>query len=337
MPNDHSAQAANSQVPLVSYVTPFYNTEEYLAECIESVLRQTYGNWEYVLLNNCSTDNSLQIAEHYTREYPDRIRLEHNSEFLSQVQNFNRILRLMSPESRYCKFVQADDWLFSDCASRMIEVAEAHPSVGIVGAYQLEGNEVSLDGLPYPSPVLPGREVCRLYFLQGTYLFGTPTSLLMRSELVRSRQPFYEERYAPFEDGHACFDLMKTWDYAFVHQVLTFSRRQNDSILQRLRPFSFDLLLRFSMLVAHGRDFLSEQEYDRCLSAAKRRYFLYLARCACALHGNSKEFWEFHRTGLASVNYALGWRLLAKWVPRALIEKSWDTFWAKWDNDRRPR
>ena len=93
MPNDHSAQAANSQVPLVSYVTPFYNTEEYLAECIESVLRQTYGNWEYVLLNNCSTDNSVQIAEHYTRAYPDKIRLEHNSAFLSQVQNFNRVFR----------------------------------------------------------------------------------------------------------------------------------------------------------------------------------------------------------------------------------------------------
>jgi glycosyltransferase involved in cell wall biosynthesis len=333
MPNDHSTQAASSQIPLVSYVTPFYNTEEYLAECIESVLRQTYGNWEYVLLNNCSTDNSAQIAEHYAREYPDRIRLEHNSEFLSQVQNFNRVFQFISPGSRYCKFVQADDWLFSDCVSRMIEVAESHPSVGIVGAYQLEGNEVSLDGLPYPSPELSGREVCRLYFLQGTYLFGTPTSLLMRSDLVRSRAPFYEERYAPFEDGHACFDLMKTWNYAFVHQVLTFSRRQNDSILQRLRPFSFDLLLRFSMLVAHGRDFLNEQEYDRCLSAAKRRYFHYLARSACALHGNSKEFWEFHRTGLASVNYALDWRLLAKWIPRALIEKSWDAFWAKWDND----
>jgi glycosyltransferase involved in cell wall biosynthesis len=333
MPNDHPAQAANSQAPLVSFVTPFYNTEEYLGECIESVLRQTYGNWEYVLLNNCSTDNSVQIAEHYTRKYPDRIRLEHNPEFLSQVQNFNRVFRFISLESRYCKFVQADDWLFSECVSRMIEVAEAHPSVGIVGAYQLEGNEVSLDGLPYPSPELTGRDVCRLYFLQGTYLFGTPTSLLLRSELVRSRNPFYEERYAPFEDGHACFDLMKIWNYAFVHQVLTYSRRQNDSILLRLRPFSFDLLLRFSMLVAHGRDFLSEQEYDRCLSAAKRRYFLYLARSACALHGNNKEFWEFHRTGLASVNYSLGWRLLAKWIPRALIEKGWDTFWAKWDND----
>jgi glycosyltransferase involved in cell wall biosynthesis len=335
MPDSHSA-ATNSQTPLVSFVTPFYNTEGYLEECIQSVLRQTYGNWEYVLLNNCSTDNSVQIAEHYSKEYPDRIRLEHNSQFLSQVQNFNRVFRFISPESRYCKFVQADDWLFADCVSRMVEVAEAHPAVGIVGSYQLEGNEVSLDGLPYPSPNLPGRDVCRLYFLQGTYLFGTPTSLLLRSELIRSRDPFYEEQYAPFEDGHACFDLLKDWNYGFVHQVLTFSRRDNDSILLRLRTFSFDLLLRFSMLIAHGRDYLSKEEFERCLRAAERQYFLYLTRCACALHGSGKEFWEFHRKGLAAVNYSLDWRLLVKWVPRALAEKTWDSFWEKCDKNSSP-
>src|SRR5271167_1922371 len=104
----------DSTEPLVSFVTPFYNTEGYLGECIESVLRQTYGNWEYVLVNNCSTDSSAQIAEQYRNEHPDRIRLEHNPVFLSQVENYNHALHLISSESQYCKFVQADDWLFPD-------------------------------------------------------------------------------------------------------------------------------------------------------------------------------------------------------------------------------
>jgi len=212
-----------------------------------------------------------------------------------------------------------------------VELAETHPTVGIVGAYQLEGDRVSLDGLPYPSPELPGRYVCRLYFQEGVYLFGTPTSLLLRSEIVRSRSPFYEERYAPFEDGHACFDLLRKWNYGFVHQVLTFSRRDNESILLRLRPFSFHRLLPLSMLVIHGRDFLSEDEYKNCLRAEERRYFAYLARSACAFHGNREEFWDFHRKGLAAIDYALDWRLLAKWVPRAVVEKAWDTFWQIFD------
>ena len=331
MANSVSETSTDSECPRVSFVTPFFNTEKYLEGCIESVLWQTYQNWDYVLVNNRSTDGSARIAEKYAKQFPEKIRVEHNSEFLSQVQNYNHALRFISPESRYCKVVQADDWLFPECVKSMVAVAEAHRTVGIVAAYELEGEQVCLDGLPYPSPVVSGREVCRLYFLEGKYLFGTPTSLLLRSELVRSRDPFYHECLAPFEDGHACFDLLKTWDFGFVHQVLTYSRRDNESILSRVRPFNLELLIRLSMLVAHGRNFLDAQEFDRCLRDAKRNYFHYLAKCACARHRKSSEFWEYHRSGLAAINYSLGWRLLGKWIPGALLEKTFDTILSAWE------
>ena len=51
--------------PLVSVVTPVYNGAEYLVECIESVVNQTYANWEYVIVDNCSTDDTLAIARRY--------------------------------------------------------------------------------------------------------------------------------------------------------------------------------------------------------------------------------------------------------------------------------
>ncbi len=311
-----------SNAPLVSIVTPFYNTDAYLEECIASVLRQTYVNWEYVLVNNCSTDRSAEIAERFARQCPDRIRLLHNVAFLSQVQNYNAALRAIRPQSKYCKVVQADDWLFPDCVRSMVEVAEAHPRVGIVAAYELEGDEVRLDGLPYPSPEVPGREVGRLYFFQGKYLFGTPTSLLLRSELIRSRDPFYDERFAPFEDGHACFDLLKTWNFGFVHQVLTYSRRDNESIISKVRSFGLEVFLHFSMLVTHGRDYLGEQEYRQCLKKAEREYFLFLSQSSSARHRKGADFWEFHRKGLASMDYSLDWRLLARWIPRAVLDKS---------------
>jgi glycosyltransferase involved in cell wall biosynthesis len=315
-----------SNTPLVSILTPFYNTEAYLEECITSVLCQTYTNWVYVLVNNCSTDKSVEIAARYANKYPDKIRLHHNTGFLSQVQNYNAALRAISCESKYCKVVQADDWLFPDCIQMMVDVAEAHPRVGIVAAYELEGEEVRLDGLPYPSPEVSGRDASRLYFLRNKYLFGTPTSLLLRSDLVRSRDPFYDERYWPFEDGHACFDLLKTCNFGFVHQVLTFSRRDNESTISKLRFFGLELFLHFSMLVAHGRDYLTEEEYCRCLTRVERDYFGYLSKNACAFH-HEKAFWEFHRKGMASVNYPLDWRLLAPWIPRAIIEKLWGRLW----------
>jgi glycosyltransferase involved in cell wall biosynthesis len=320
-------------VPLVSVVTPFYNTRNYLLECIESVLRQTYDNWEYILVDNCSSDGSSEIAAQYASRFPRKVRLIRTQSLLPQVLNYNFALTCISPDSSYCKMVQADDWLFPDCVRAMVEVAETHPKVGIVAAYELRGDEVCLDGLPYPSTELPGRHVGRLCFLGGKYFFGTPTSLLMRSQIVRSRQPFYDEQCAPFEDGHACFEILKAWDFGFVHQVLAYSRLDNGGMSSRLWSFGAELFVHLSWLVAHGKDYLSREEFDRCLKRAQRHYFLHLAKAACALRSETKEFWDFHRDRMASLSYSFDWKTLARWAPRAVVEKAWDAFWRSWDKE----
>jgi len=313
--------------PLVSVVTPFYNTRDFLGECITSVLQQTYQNWEYLLVDNQSTDGSSEIAAQYASRFPEKIRVIRTASFLSQVENYNFALTCISPESKYCKMVQADDWLFPECVSRMVEVAEGHPSVGIVGAYRLENDRVDLDGLPYPSLEVSGREVCRLYLLENKYVFGSPTSVLYRSEILRGRDPFFEEQYAPFEDGHVCFEVLRMWNFGFVHQVLTYSRWGNEGIMSRVFPFGIEGFVNLSMLVAHGKDYLSPEEYGRRLKRFERRYFLELTKHACALRPASQEFWEFHRRGLAAINYSFGWKKIARCLPRAMVDKAWNLIW----------
>src|SRR5581483_8637146 len=155
--------------PLVSVVTPVYNGEAYLSECIESVLAQTYQNWDHTIVNNCSTDRSLEIALSYKEKDP-RIHIYNNSEFVGMLKNHNIAIRQISPESKYCKVVFADDFLFPECLTEMVKIAEEHPSVNIVGAYGLMGTRVVWDGLPYPSTVVPGREICRDTLLGGPYV-----------------------------------------------------------------------------------------------------------------------------------------------------------------------
>jgi hypothetical protein len=157
----------------------------------------------------------------------------------------------------------------------------------------------------------------------------------MRSQIIRSRVPFYDERYTPFEDGHACFDMLKAWDFGFVHQVLMYSRRNNGGMSSRLSSFGAELFVHLSWLVAHGKDYLSEEEFHCCLKRAEREYFLHLTKSACALRPETREFWEFHRNRMASINYSFDWKRLAKSLPRSVVEKAWDAFWRRWDKDSR--
>ncbi len=301
----------NSTEPLVSVVTPFYNTAKYLAECIESVLRQTHENWEYVLVNNRSTDKSVEIAEHYAKLYPGKIRLEHNADFLSQLQNYNRALSLISPKSKYCKFVQADDWLFPQCISLMVEVAERDHSIGIVGSYSLEGRDVAFDGLPYPSSLVSGKAVCRLFFLESRYVFGSATQLLVRSDLVLGHNPFYQEAYDPFEDAATIFQLLRECNFGFVHQVLTYSRRDNTSLMKSLMDFNCPIAFQIFMLRDFGQDFLTPDEYREHLQWREHAYSRILGDGLLELRG--KEYWNFHKSMLKRMGYSLRsarvWRL----------------------------
>src|ERR1041385_2860178 len=109
--------------PLVSVVTPVYNGEDYLGECIESVLAQTYRNWDLTIVNNASTDRTLEIALQYAAKHP-QIRVHSNERFLRVIASHNAALRWVSAESRYCKILSADDWLYPECLERMVALAE---------------------------------------------------------------------------------------------------------------------------------------------------------------------------------------------------------------------
>ena len=305
--------------PFVSVVTPFYNTEPFLAECIESVLKQSYQDWEYILVNNCSTDRSIEIAQKYART-DSRIRIVNNDLFLpSQAQNYNHALRQISPLSKYCKIVQADDWIFPECITEMVRVAEANPTVGIVGSYWLSGTVPSGGGLSYPSTFISGTDICRWQLLNhpDEYVFGTATSILIRSDLIRSRDPFYNENCI-YEDLAVCYDLLKGCDFGFVHQVLTFTRVDNESISSGIRRLSPWLLHALLALLQHGPQYLDDAEYTQRLKILTHRYYTVLANWF--IYRKDKVFWDYHNHGLLSEGYRFSRTKLAIYVLWELMD-----------------
>jgi glycosyltransferase involved in cell wall biosynthesis len=286
-------------LPLVSVVTPVYNGAAYLRECVESVLAQTYTNWHYVIVDNCSTDGTYDIACEYAAK-DARIRVHRNQGFVRVLANYNNALRQVSADSTYCKVVAADDWLFPECLEKMVALAEAHPTVAIVGAFQLAGNGIAAEG---PSlSVTSGVDVCRMQLLGGPYVFGTPTAVLFRSDIVRSRDPFYNESNLHADD-EACVEALEHSDYGFVHQILTFRRLHDDSMTTLSRRLNTHTAGLLRLLVRHGAKYLTPDELQARIDEVLREY--YRALGASLLKGRDQEFWRYHERKLAELGYPL--------------------------------
>jgi len=301
---------------LVSVVTPFHNTAAYLAECIESVLAQTYSNFEYILVDNCSTDGSTGIAERYAGRDP-RIRLIRRSTLLSQVQNYNGALTEISGASKYCKVVQADDFIFPECLNLMVQAFEQSESIGLVSAYDLKAGVVRGSGIPYQTTPFSGREIAKLYLREGVFPFGSPTTVMYRSSLIQKQLPFYEEGLL-HEDTEKCMQILEGWNFAFVHQVLSFLRADNESISSVVRSFQPDMLDRYIIVQRYAVRFLAADEAAALKTQVRRDYYRFLAEGA--LRWREAGFWKYHETGLKTLNESLDRRFLRKQMGREILK-----------------
>jgi glycosyltransferase involved in cell wall biosynthesis len=302
--------------PLVSIVTPVYNGAEYLRECIESVLAQTYQNWEYVIVNNCSTDNSLEIAEHYEAR-DKRIKVTTNTQFVGLIENHNIAFRLISPQSKYCKVVSADDWIYPEAVSRLVELAEKNPTVGLVASYAISDEGIPTMGVPHSISVFPGRDICRRYLLGSVDSFATPSTVLYRADLIRSRESFLPGP-APNADLAMCFICLQECDFGFVHQILSFQRIHSAAVSDRLRKLNGFLVDRIQFLSEYGSVFLSEAERKKRWAESLEEYNAYLA--TGVVNGWDREFWQFHQQRLSCFGYSIySWRL-AKAVASKVVD-----------------
>jgi glycosyltransferase involved in cell wall biosynthesis len=296
-----------TQSPLVSVVTPVHNGEAYLRACIESVLAQTYTNWDYTISNNESSDRTAEIAREYAAK-DSRIRVVNTDTLVRVIASYNNAFRQISPNSKYCKVVAADDWLAPDCLEKMVGLAEENPTVAIVGAYGLSGWKVEWQGLPYPSRRVSGREMCRSRLLGGQYVFGTATTLLYRSDIVRSRHAFFNESNL-HSDSEACLEFLEHNDFGFIHQILTFQGVRDDSLTSLSKTIQTYLPWVLLELVKYGPKYLTAEELNSRIRQHLKAYYRYLGEQA--FNGRDREFWNYHERELAALGYPLSRKRLA--------------------------
>lgn len=311
---DTRLEAGDARAPLVSVLVPVYNGEPYLRECLQSVLDQRYGRWECVVVDNASTDASGEIAREFAAR-DARFRVVRHARTLPMVDNFNAAIACMSPAAEYCKLLMADDWLFPEFLEQTLAVALEAPGIGLVCTIGVTNSGLRYHGMPFPSRRVPGREMGRWAFLSPLYVFGSPTSCLMRADVVRSLVPFYNPENIHC-DHEACYALLARSDFAFVHQVLHYVRQHDATVSSRILPLGSPALGDLYILNKHGPVFLSAQEYATRFRSMWLRYHLSLAEALLERRG--RDFWAYQRPYLARAGLAINPALVVAAMPIAI-------------------
>jgi glycosyltransferase involved in cell wall biosynthesis len=301
--------------PLVSIITPVYNGAKYLAKCMSSVLSQRYSNWEYIVVNNCSNDTTLDIALGYETK-DSRVRVVTNSHFAEVIDNHNIAFRQISPQSKYCKLVSADDWLYPEAIQSLVTLADCNPSLGILQGYVVTTSGVRSTGITVDANTFSGREIGRQYLL-GQIDITAPSSLLYRSSIVRSMDPFFPGKNAS-ADVEACLRCLQYCDFGVVPQIVSYERIHEEAVTARVRKLHSYLLDRIELVLQYGKVYLTRREMDTRLEQMLVNYYEVIA--AALVNGKGREFRRYHQERLRQ----LGLRFYGGRLGRALSAKVLD-------------
>lgn len=194
----------------VSIITIFLNGERFLVESIESVLAQTFEDWELLLVNDGSTDSSGALAKDYMRRYPGTVRYFEHDEGRNLGKSSSRNLGLKNANGRYIVFLDADDVLIADKLERQVAILERHPRAAMVygrteywHSWTANPNDVKHDtvsklgikaGRLFPPPLL------MTLFLQNPGLVPCLCALLARRDVIEEFGGFDESIQHLYED-----------------------------------------------------------------------------------------------------------------------------------------
>ena len=119
--------------PLVSVLMAAYNIEKYVQEAVESVLKQSYENFELIIVDDCSSDSTFKILEKLSKK-DKRIKLYRNEKNLGRPKTRNKLLDLVSSNSKYFMWMDSDDVIREDLIVKKVSYFENHPSVDVLGS-----------------------------------------------------------------------------------------------------------------------------------------------------------------------------------------------------------
>ena len=202
---------------LVSIIVPIYNAEKYLDSCIQSVLRQTYTNWELILIDDGSTDKSGRIADEYGFA-DERITVLHQKNLgVSSARNQG----IDEATGNYIVFLDADDELIEDCLAKTVNIAE-ETNADVVAGRSCENQELFQDRI-----IWTGAEALENSLKDHLFTYSACAKLIRREFIGKTR---FTPDIRINEDSYFVFQLLcKQNVFVLTNDVIYFYRVNSES------------------------------------------------------------------------------------------------------------
>ena len=221
--NPSQKQQDKVENPLFSIIVPIYNVERYLEQCIESVLAQDYQNYELILVDDGSPDNSIDICTKYAKQYSNIVFIHKINGGLSDARNAG----IKIARGEYLMFLDSDDyWEGTSILSDLQKIiVENNPDVIFNYMSSVYPDKIINHYMNREKLVGSFREDFKGLYQEGIYLGFTWTKIVKREVILKNQLFFIKERY--FEDIPWSFSLTKyIGTYAIYQNCFYMYRRE---------------------------------------------------------------------------------------------------------------
>ncbi|MDR2962788.1 MAG: glycosyltransferase [Bacteroidales bacterium] len=245
--------------PAVSIVVPIYNVSKYIERCAHSLLGQSFGDIEYVFVNDCTPDDSIEILQSVINLYPhrkERVKIIHHER--NRGVGAARNTCIAHATGTYIQFIDADDWVEADMIEHMYTKAVSKNADIVVSDMFVEEKNATVYSKEHISY---NNQTPFQLLLEQKYLSWALWNKLMKRELYTHSECTIPEGLNYSEDLHVCIRLfyfaqkIVKINRAFYH----YNKTNEHSITYKNRPFHYEnMKLVYTLL----KDFVQKENLD---------------------------------------------------------------------------
>jgi glycosyltransferase involved in cell wall biosynthesis len=235
--------------PTVTVVMIFLNAEAFIREAIDSVLFQTYQDFELILVDDGSTDGSTALAREYATWYPDRIRYVEHPAHANLGMSASRNLGVRVGRGRFISFLDSDDIWLATRLERFVAAIEATPEAAMVygptlywyswaAGRGLGTGIANVEDFPgqlhlQPDTLIQAPEPLRVFLESGGACLPGICSLIVRREAYAAVGGFEADFRGLYEDQVFLSKIVLTYPVFLISEVLDYYRQHTDSCCHR--------------------------------------------------------------------------------------------------------